>query len=439
MIQRAVAALALIFVALTAMATPASAQTITNPPCSAGVGGSCPYTYYQQKWRDIVRRAANTQPWSLSSAPPTVTNESGTFTNSTVVTTAGWNTPSTPANSAAVTSFGGVLTISGDAVNYSNQNASTNTAALTTGGQGWGQAFFFYGMSLDDSYNGFNGSGPVRIIVDNQLIAVQPYTTPQSGQQYIRLDWPVAGLHKVQFIYSYADSIAGYNACLTASCSTATGLIWPAAEQGDQTLGLWFGDSYATGENIIDPIGGLPQQVSQALGIRHVIASGEGGQGWVAGGTSYGNTFGQRITAGDLTRNGSLDLVIMTCSINDHAQSAGAITSAVEAAAPTAWAQHPEAVFLWITGFAGGSAEPNNATANTACVNGITGSSGYNPAQNIILNGYNDAPNWALLSPSQTTDNIHPNYTYPNQGGTPYLASRIANDALAAMRVAGGM
>lgn len=305
--------------------------------------------------RLLTAKRAAVVPEPVMSSPPTITN-----TGIGTVSSINGNSVTAPAVSpgnAAFTSIAGIVGDLGSGV-YGAKYV-TRSGVVEGACRGFGVAFLFTGQVFDFSCqrNAAGTQNLIRIRVNGQWTGGD-FTLAGTGAGYVKVDFgSTVTAALIEIVFFAKIELLGFNLGGGASIAAAT---FPSSD----LFALMFGDSYTAGAQVQTVRTGLAHALGTRFGIRNIIASGVSGQGWTA--SSDGNTFGQRITAGDVTRFPALDVIVLYGSVNDSGATGANIQTGAQAGLASIVASHPNAVKICISSFSSASSPMTNAQQDGA-------------------------------------------------------------------------
>ena len=231
------------------------------------------------------------------------------------------------------------------------------------------------------------------------------------------------------FFNEYDANLGG----VTVGPSTATTSannpyrIWKAPIEQEPNV-MVFGDSWTVGWESSNCRSSFPYRFGELMGIKRVVASGVGGQGYLATSGNPAERFISR--AADLSRFGELDLLVIgPAGLNDNGQTAGDLQAAVTAFASDVIARQPNALIA-VFGPQRTAAVNLPTASHDAIRNGWQAATGWNSARMNFFSTF--SPHWFDVSTSvgnftqamySSGDNNH-----LNPRGHNYVARRIADD-----------
>lgn len=221
----------------------------------------------------------------------------------------------------------------------------TGAGPLSGFSNGWGLAFQFTGYGFDFALNGYYYGGPkrFRLRVNGQWAQAEDSVSPTQQVAVVQVTFPRPVKDAlIEIYFGEAIYLHGFNVDPKAR-------IAPPPVDPAEIHAVMLGDSYTQGYNGRTRRSGLPHRLGEALGVRNLVASGVGSQGWVA--AQAGRTQLDRIQSGDLDRFGPLDLIILYGSVNDWRAPEPAIKAQVTRGMQAASSRHPDAIKLFLSSF----------------------------------------------------------------------------------------
>ena len=262
---------------------------------------------------------------------------------------------------------------------------------------GWGIAFLFSGYGFDFALNGYYYGGPKRFLIriNGQWTQAEDSVSQTEQVAVVQVTFPSPVKNAlVEIFFGEAIYLYGFNVDARANITAPP--VDPA-----EIRAVMLGDSYAQGYNGRTRRSGLPHRLGEALGVRNIVASGVGSQGWVA--AQAGRTQLDRILLGDLDRFGPLDLVVLYGSVNDWRSPEALIRGNVAKGVKAASERHPEAIKLFLSSFSadGAVVSPSrNAAARDAALAG-------GDDRTVVLDLF--ALGLPRIRGDRTVDRTHPN------------------------------
>lgn len=257
---------------------------------------------------------------------------------------------------------------------------------------------------------------------------------PANGLSEKKLDFGSRGLRVITLACS--EGSAYFNGVNTAS----GGKIWPLPEPDAPRIGILW-DSYGQGQvsdsgTINNSRLTLPYYLAARLGSLNLFNGSVGGTGYVSANGSIG-TYRTRLTAGDfdISRIGKCDVIFVGGTLNDNASSDADVTTEMGLTLPLLRTTQPDALLV---GF-GPEITNNHATPQgrfDVMKAAWTAALGSDPNA-IYLDNSPSGESWmgtGINSVIIGTDNTH-----LNKVGQAYLANRLADSTIAALRAKFGV
>lgn len=210
--------------------------------------------------------------------------------------------------------------------NYVPDYISETSAQATNG---WGIAFMTDAEAIevcaraDIAYR-------YRCRVDGQWTQLADYVhSAGTGFFFIKFDFGAGNgaPRLIELFFSASCQIRGITFGASAGTTIANNAYKAWAPAFEHPRVMVFGDSYAASTGATGIRDGFAYVLGAELGCPNPVASGVGGQGYIAGGNNSGNPALSRVD--DLSRCGAMDLVVIALGINDYAQPAASVQSAV--------------------------------------------------------------------------------------------------------------
>lgn len=353
-------------------------------------------------------------------APAAVFTRGGNYAASTLVTTAAWNAPTVPVGDARVATVSGVLGTADQYGYASNANAWYGAPynVFNSGGQGWAQQFLYDGRYLEVGVGTTGYAASVRLLVDDRFLSAQFDGAVDGNAWYLKIDLGSAGLRKIALLFGVNTQVNGY-------VVPAGNRLWRAEASGPRVT--VFGDSWTLGGEVASVRASLPHKIGEALGIAHVQASGESGQGWVQ--AASGQTLLDRIVRGDLIVGGVPDLIFLYGSVNDYDKAQASVAANFASGVSAALAACPNAFVVAASTMRVASLDPG-AARNSAILNALNAISS---DRLLVLDSYG----W--ITPQANADGNQASYidgatNHPNAAGAAYLAQRFAAPTIAFLK-----
>lgn len=293
----------------------------------------------QAKILKIYRDAMAAQPIPvMSSGAPTITT-GGNGTASTVVSGQSVFSPSRTMADPGLTPLGCIIRPNGFS-NYIDLGNAPNTVSLVRG-NGWGVRGFLSGTNvLDISINSTSG-GVHRItgLEGEQYMASADVTvTADSGNRYIKYQWPNNNRRLVEFYFTNSSTIRGLNI-------GPGGVLEPAPLIG-KIRALFLTDSYGFTGSLRNTTA-YPLRYAELMGIKGLVNSMSAGTGWLEPSTTK-NLFDRRY---DAIRMGEMDLIIVSVGLNDRNRDPVSVAARAAAVASYIRETQPEALVFFLLPF----------------------------------------------------------------------------------------
>lgn len=276
----------------------------------------------------------------------------------------------------------------------------------------------------------------VQAFVNGQLVATNDVvTTTAAGSNfyYVTFDTGSSARRTWDFEFGAGAQIKGINCGPSIGSGTTSSLnpyrVW-SIPLSNEPKGIVIGDSYVYGvgqTNINDP---LVFQMSNSLGFKGVVASGAGGQGYTA--VSNGSSLNclQRMTAGDVTKFGTEDLVVVAYGINDIGTADATEQANAAACISYIMQQQPNAFIIVF----GPWRAPNKQTPSSIDADILAG---YTLVADTTRMCYIDTfstPSYQDATGGNSALYIGADNVHPNTAGHQYLGFRMAQDAMKCLR-----
>lgn len=391
----------------------------------AGAGlGMAGGNVFAAKARRILAHAQRNIITPVTASPPTVTVGTANA-NSTINTNTDVYTPSILPNDTRLTPVSGLIPSgSGNMTSVYIDEASAGSSG------GWGVRFMTDAEAVDVCVRDI-ASLRIRVRIDGEWHSAGDQTVGTSGGSnfyYVKFDKTTAAPRVWEFFFNSGAQIRGFNAGKSAGTTLANNphRIWKSQNSDDPKV-MVFGDSYVYGvgaENVRD---GFPYVLGDRLGITGIVASGAGGQGYVATSNNSAYTAIQRIA--DVDRFGELDLILICLGINDYNKNAAAVQAAATAFISGVRARQSKAIIGVANAWTGaGKIVPGAIFTAIA--------DGYNAAKDAGMFFIDTSAVPAYLDASGGNSALYglaaesPNYGHVNTAGHSYLGNRLFGDVV---------
>lgn len=217
--------------------------------------------------------------------------------------------------------------------------------------------------------------------------------------------------------------VVGHSAGTTAANNKYK--LWPSDNYPFRAMVL--GDSYDASTGVTNLRDGWVYKMGEALGIPNVIASGVGGQGYLATSNNGALTAIQRIS--DVSRLGTMDLVVIAYGINDYQANTAALQDAASAYISAVMAAQPTA-FIVVFGPWTAPGKISSAAIENAIQAGYSAVA--DPRRMAFVSTV--AAGWQDTSGGNSTLYISGDNVHPNSAGHAYLGARAAGAIRTALR-----
>lgn len=311
-------------------------------------------------------------------------------------------------------------------------------------GAGFGGSFRFgtdaeaFEIRLQNS-----NSATFRVMVDGEWTSADDYTVTGDGASYIfyKFDFGVGSSKPRTIDVSFNPQVFqmfGINVGASAGTTAANNpyRIWRAAMPDEPTLMVW-GDSwvYGVGIGTTHCRAGFVHKTGEYLGIKSIIGSGVGGQGYLAlDNSGNSQTFRSRIlgtTPSDIERFGELDMLIIgPTGMNDTGQNTTSLQAEVTLFANEVIARQPKALIA-VFGPQRSPALQTTLGIHDAIKAGWQAASGWDTGRMKWFDTFT-TPNWFDISTSvgnmQTAIYSAADTGHLNKTGHIYLGRRVADE-----------
>ncbi|HDR9029960.1 TPA: SGNH/GDSL hydrolase family protein [Burkholderia vietnamiensis] len=287
---------------------------------------------------------------TVMTTPPTVTANG---TNAPAGNTRAYNWNTYPSNfrqfgGTPLMSSSGIRRFQALTVNPTGGNIG-NSANPGASGDVWRVEMMVDAVAPSFRVGVVTSTSPYRFIVNDQYVSLTgtPTVSSSGSYEYITLDFTNAGGRAVRKITVEGMANGGFDGCYVGPTESVS-----ACAEGNLLNGVGLGDSYMQGADGTHYGDGLFMRMADYLGIRNFMASGSGGTGWQTAPTTY--RFGDRIANGDLSLNGTPDIIFLMGSYNDrNAATQAAIQTPALAGMQAARSQFPNALIVVIGAYPG--------------------------------------------------------------------------------------
>lgn len=378
----------------------------------------------KQALRAILLNAVQT---GVMASPPTVTMGANNA-NSTVLTDQDVYTLQTLPTSAAISPISGKIK-QGSSNNYLGSYITETFAEAVNG---WGFGFSTDGEAIDLCYRDVaNAAFMFRVREPGgnwQWVSTTQTAVGASGAnfKFLKLDFGSSKARDIEVYCHASNQIRGIVVGPSAGTTRALNKyrIWATAAYAIKAMVI--GDSYTAGSGASQIRDGFAYVMGDTLGIPNIVASGVGGQGYIANSNNGAQPFISRVA--DVSTFGALDWVDIALGINDYAKPAGELTAAVTTALQAIKEAQPAAL-VTVSGpwTAPGKIAP--ATVENAIKAGFDAVA--DPARWAWIPTVAD--NWQDTSGGNSTLYMSGDNTHPNTAGHGYLGRRRAAACRAAL------
>lgn len=379
----------------------------------------------KQKITKLLGAVSRAKNYTVMASPPAVTK--GTVdANSTVVTNVDRYNPTylptvgTPLGCANITGSSG------------NYGANYITEISAPRSSGWGIGLWMDGEAVEVCARDL-ASAKMRVRVDGEWISASDTDISGTGagtSLYIKLDWGTGNGRPryYEWFFTGGAQIRGFTSGFSAGSTKANNRYkaWAGPDRS-AVKAMWFGDSYAYGVGLVNNTvrNSLVHIWGEALGIPNPIASGVGGQGYLALSNNGAKKARDRIT--DISVAGELDLLMLGFGINDFSQTAATLQAEVTTTVAAAMAAQPNAIILGT--FFTASGKIVGSTQAAALKAGFLAA--YDPMRMAWLEGGEARQDVSGGNSTiyQNADNVH-----PNDAGHEYLGRRCGAETIVALQ-----